>query len=374
LPEPSIPLKKNFPTLVFTLCSVLATSPVIALAEDAGEEPPYREKEVSFAGATDGVQLAGTLTLPRGPGPFPAVVLVAGSGPLNRDEEVFGHRPFASIADHLSRRGLAVLRYDKRGVSKSTGDFAQATTLDFAADAIAAWDYLAGRAEVDGHRVGALGHSEGGMIVPTIAANRAETAFIVMLAGVGMTGGDLELLQNKLLKTAGGMDPEGLAFEQETIELWIKMVRADKSGEIIEDALRPRIEALAAKNPEEGKSWNRRLRSPWWRFILTHSAIPDLEKARCPVMALNGSKDLQVPPRENLTPIAQALARSGHTDFVIREMPGLNHLFQHAVTGDESEYGKIKEAISPHVVEILGDWIIDRTYPSSRASPPRSAP
>jgi fermentation-respiration switch protein FrsA (DUF1100 family) len=222
--------------------------------------------------------------------------------------------------------------------------------------------------------VGALGHSEGGMIVPTIAANRAETAFIVMLAGVGMTGGDLELLQNKLLKTAGGMDPEDLAFEQETIELWIKMVRADKSGEIIDDALRPRIEALAAKNPEEGKSWNRRLRSPWWRFILTHSAIPDLEKARCPVMALNGSKDLQVPPRENLTPIAQALARSGHTDFVIREMPGLNHLFQHAVTGDESEYGKIKEAISPHVVEILGDWIIDRTYPSSRASPPRSAP
>jgi fermentation-respiration switch protein FrsA (DUF1100 family) len=367
-------LKKDFPALVFALFGLALSSPVMISPSQAAGDEPYREKDVTFAGSSDGVELAGTLTVPHGPGPFPAVLLVAGSGPLNRDEEIFGHRPFAALADHLARRGLAVLRYDKRGVGKSTGDFAQATTLDFARDAISAWDFLATRPEVEAERVGAVGHSEGGMIVPTLAADRPETAFIVMLAGVGMTGGDLELLQNKLLKTAGGMDPEDLAFEQETIELWIKMVRADKSGEIIEDALRPRIEALAAKNPEEGKSWNRRLRSPWWRFILTHSAIPDLEKARCPVMALNGSKDLQVPPRENLTPIAQALARSGHTDFVIREMPGLNHHFQHAVTGDESEYGKIKEAISPHVVEILGDWIIDRTYPSSRASPPRSAP
>ena len=328
----------------------------------AGDEAPvaYREQEVVFGKTQTGVELAGTLTVPRGPGPFPAVVLVAGSGPMNRDEEVFGHRPFAVLADHLARRGLVVLRYDKRGVGKSTGDFAKATTQDFSGDAISAWDFLAARPEVDAKRVGAIGHSEGGMIVPTLAANRPETAFIVMLAGVGMSGGDLELLQSSLLKKAEGMDPEELALEEETTRRWIAMVKAGDTNEQIEEALRPRIEAAAAKSGSDAKRAVARLHSPWWRFILTHSAIPDLEKVRCPVMALNGSKDLQVPPRENLVPIAQALARAGNTDFVIREMPGLNHLFQHAVTGSESEYARSTEAISPQVVAMVGDWIVDR--------------
>jgi fermentation-respiration switch protein FrsA (DUF1100 family) len=194
-----------------------------------------------------------------------------------------------------------------------------------------------------------------------LAANRPETAFIVMLAGVGMSGGDLELLQSSLLKKADGMDPEELAFEEETTRRWIAMVKAGDSDEQIEHALRPRIEAAATKSGEDAERAVARLHSPWWRFILTHSAIPDLEKVRCPVMALNGSKDLQVPPRENLAPIAQALARAGNTDFVIREMPGLNHLFQHAVTGSESEYEGSKEAISPQVVAMVGEWIMDRT-------------
>jgi fermentation-respiration switch protein FrsA (DUF1100 family) len=329
----------------------------------AGEEAAaaYREQDVVFGNTQAGVELAGTLTVPPGPGPFPAVVLVAGSGPMNRDEEVFGHRPFAVLADHLARRGLVVLRYDKRGVGKSTGDFAQATTLDFAGDAISAWDFLAARPEVDAKRVGAIGHSEGGMIVPTLAANRPKTAFIVMLAGVGMTGGDLELLQNSLLKKAGGMDPADVAFEEETTRRWIAMVKAGETDAQIEEALRPRLEAAAARGGGDAERAIARLHSPWWRFILTHSAIPDLEKVRCPVMALNGSKDLQVPPRENLVPIAQALARAGNTDFVVSELPGLNHLFQHAVTGDESEYGEIKEAISPQVVAMVADWIVDHT-------------
>ena len=338
----------------------------------AGDETPvtYREQEVVFGKTQTGVELAGTLTVPRGPGPFPAVVLVAGSGPMNRDEEVFGHRPFAVLADHLARRGLVVLRYDKRGVGKSTGDFAQSTTLDFSGDAISAWDFLAAKPEVDAKRVGAIGHSEGGMIVPTLAANRPETAFIVMLAGVGMSGGDLELLQSSLLKKAEGMDPEELALEEETTRRWIAMVKAGDTNEQIEEALRPRIEAAAAKSGSDAKRAVARLHSPWWRFILTHSAIPDLEKVHCPVMALNGSKDLQVPPRENLVPIAQALARAGNTDFVIREMPGLNHLFQHAVTGSESEYAGSKEAISPQVVAMVGDWIVDRTgLPASDKTP-----
>jgi pimeloyl-ACP methyl ester carboxylesterase len=358
-------LKKDFPALVFALFGLALSSPVMISPSQAAGDEPYREKDVTFAGSSDGVELAGTLTVPCGPGPFPAVLLVAGSGPLNRDEEIFGHRPFAALADHLARRGLAVLRYDKRGVGKSTGDFAQATTLDFARDAISAGDFLATRPEVEAERVGAVGHSEGGMIVPTLAAKRPKTAFIVMLAGVGMTGGDLELLQNSLLKKAEGVDPEDLAYEEETTRRWISMVKAGDTDTQIEEALRPRLEATAAKTGGDAKRAIARLHSPWWRCILTHSAIPDLEKVRCPVMALNGSKDLQVPPRENLVPIARALAGAGNTDFLIREIPGLNHLFQHAITGSESEYGKIKEPIAPEVVAMVGDWISEHTQPAS---------
>lgn len=359
-PSPRTPLQSLLLSSLRLIC--LAAALCTAWTVKASDATPvaYREQEVTFGNRRTGVELAGILTVPRGPGPFPAVVLVAGSGPMNRDEEVFGHRPFAVLADHLARRGLVVLRYDKRGVGKSTGDFAHATTQNFSGDAISAWDFLAARPEVDAKRVGAIGHSEGGMIVPTLAANRPETAFIVMLAGVGMSGGDLELLQSLLLKKADGMDPDELAFEEETTRRWIAMVKTGDSDDQIEQALRPRIKA-AAKSGEDAERAVARLHSPWWRFILTHSAIPDLEKVRCPAMALNGSKDLQVPPRENLVPIAQALARAGNTDFVIREMPGLNHLFQHAVTGSESEYAGSKEAISPQVVAMVGGWIVDRT-------------
>ena len=359
-------MKNNLPALTSALCALAMVYPSSGTTQEKdGEDRSYRDSDVTFTNPRAGIQLAGTLSVPVGPGPFPAVVLVSGSGPMNRDEEVFGHRPFAVLADHLARRGLVVLRYDKRGVGKSTGDFAQATTLDFADDATAAWDFLAARPEVDEKQLGAVGHSEGGMIVPTLAAKRPKTAFIVMLAGVGMTGGDLELLQNSLLKKAGGVDPEDLAYEQETIRRWISMVKAGDTDTRIEEALRPRLEATAAKTGEDATRAIARLHSPWWRCILTHSAIPDLEKVRCPVMALNGSKDLQVPPRENLVPIARALAGAGNTDFLIREIPGLNHLFQHAITGSESEYGKIKEPIAPEVVAMVGDWISEHTQPAS---------
>lgn len=318
-----------------------------------------KEHNVVFGTTQPGVQLAGTITVPPGLGPFPAVVLVTGSGPINRDGEVFGHRPFAVLSEHLARCGLVVLRYDKRGVGKSTGDFVQATTMDFTNDAIAAWDFLSIRPEVDAKRVGAIGHSEGGMIVPTLAAKRPGNAFIVMLAGVGMTGGDLEILQNSALKKAAGVDQDISVLEGETTRIWIDMVKANKTNIQIEEALRPRLEDIAEKSNSDVNRAISRLHSPWWRFILTHSAIPDLEKLRCPVMSLNGSKDIQVPPRENLVPISQALTRAGNTDIVIREIPGLNHLFQYAVTGNIKEYAEIEEAISPQVVVMVSDWIID---------------
>ncbi len=321
------------------------------------------ELEVRFENPRARVTLAGTLTMPKGPGPFPAVVLVAGSGPLNRDEEVFGHRPFAVLAKDLTHRGLAVLRYDKRGVARSTGDFWQATTLDFIDDAAAAWDFLASRPDIDVARIGALGHSEGGMIVPTLAVKRPAIAFIVMLAGVGMSGGELESLQNSLLNQAAGMSDAELAYEQETIRLWINLVEDGADGDRIEKALRSRVEVATKGDPAKLEKQVDAFHSPWWRFILTHSAVPDLKHVQCPVMALNGSKDLQVPPKENLVPIARALAAAGNTDFVIREMPGLNHLFQHAATGSEAEYEMIAETISPEVLAVVGDWIVQHVRP-----------
>ena len=330
----------------------------MAHAWSGPEQPvPYTEEDVSFENPQANVRLAGTLTLPRGQSPFPAVVLVAGSGPVNRDEELFGHRPFAVLADHLTRRWVAVFRYDKRGVAGSTGDFSQATTMDFAEDAAAGWDYLAARPDIDREQIGAVGHSEGGMIIPTLAVERPGVAFLVMLAGVGMSGGELEALQNSLLGQAKGVGEPELAYEQETIRQWVAMVAAGAKGHEIERVLRPRVEVSSKGHLEEVKQWVARFHAPWWQFILTHSAMPDLEKVRCPVMALNGSKDLQVPPKENLGPIACALAAGGNTDFVIRELPGLNHLFQHAETGSEAEYDLITETIAPEVLQMVGDWI-----------------
>jgi len=209
------------------------------------------------------------------------------------------------------------------------------------------------------------------MIVPTLAAKRPQAAFVVMLAGVGVTGGELELLQSRLLATARDADPEALAYEQETIRRWIALVEAGAMPDAIERALQPRIVVATRTDPTAAERWQSRLHSEWWRCVLTHSAIPDLEKLRCPVMALNGSRDVQVPPRENLVPIAEALARAGNTDVLIRELPGLNHLFQHAQTGSEEEYQTISETLAPEVLALVGQWVLDHVgsaEPGGRAA------
>jgi uncharacterized protein len=325
---------------------------------------PYDEEEVQFDNPRAKVKLAGTLSRPRGAGPLPAVLLVAGSGPIGRDEFFAGHRPFHVLSDYLTRRGLAVLRYDKREVGKSTGDIQQATTPDFADDAVAGMEFLKGRSDIDPKRIGALGHSEGGRIMPILAGKWPDAAFIVMLAGAATPGEEILLRASRLLLKAKGATEEEVAKDDEINKRWCELVKRGTDGAEIERQLRPLVEAASKGDKNAAQARVARFYSPQWRCLITTSSVPALEKVQCPVLALNGEKDWQLSAKENLRGIARALVVSGNTDFVVREMPGLNHGFQHCQTGNPSEYSKIEETMSPEVLQIVGDWILQHVHPA----------
>ena len=322
---------------------------------------PYREEDVAFDNPADHDRLAGTLTLPSGRGPFPAVVLVAGSGPNTRDEPILGHRIFLVLADHLTRQGLAVLRYDKRGVGASTGDYAKATTRDFADDVVAAMAYLRSRPEIDPARVGLIGHSEGGLIAPMVAAREPSTAFVVMMAGPGVNGADILAEQGRLISKAMGMSDAKIAESSALREQAIAIVRAEKDPAVAAARLRERLTA-AAKAQGLGdaaiEAQIKALNSDWFRFFYDYDPTPAQAKVRCPVLAIAGSKDLQVPPDQNLPPIRAALAHNA--DAEVDELPGLNHLFQTAATGGVQEYSQIEETLAPSAMDLITGWILRR--------------
>jgi len=327
---------------------------------------PYKEEEVTFTNAQASVSLAGTLTLPPGPGPFPAAILLSGSGPHDRDESVAGHRPFLVLADHLTRKGIAVLRFDKRGNGKSTGDYAKATTEDFASDADAALAYLKTCKEIDPKKIGLIGHSDGGMIAPLVAAHSSDVAWIVLLAGPGLKGEDILLLQSELILKAAGVGPgevtRTLAFDKQTYVL----IRQEKDPVVLEAKLNDLVQSTstgAALSPAAVQSQLRVLVSPWFRYYLDYDPVPALQKTLCPVLALNGEKDLQVPPKENLAKIRKALQDGGNRDFQTTELPGLNHLFQHCPTGSPTEYGGIEETIASEALNDVSDWVLKHTAP-----------
>ncbi len=324
---------------------------------------PYREEEVSFS-SNGQIVLAGTLTVPSGTGKFPAAILLSGSGPRDRDESLAGHQPFLVLADALTRAGIAVLRYDKRGFGKSTGDYASATAEDFASDAESAIAYLKTRPEIDGGKIGLVGHSEGGILAPMVAMKSRDVAFIVLLAGPALKGEDTLLLQSRLLATAAGMSDEhveaSLAFNRQAYAL----VREEKDPAALEKRIKELVEASGlsgAMPPAALEQQIRMMNSPWFRFFLDYDPVPALEKTTCPVLALDGEKDLQVPPKENLPLIEKALKAAGNKDFTVKEMPGLNHLFQHSPTGSPTEYGEIEETMSPEVLSMVSEWIQKHT-------------
>jgi pimeloyl-ACP methyl ester carboxylesterase len=317
---------------------------------------PYRAEDVAYDNKTAGNRLAATLTMPNGKGPFPAVVLITGSGPQDRDETVFNHKPFLVLADYLTRRGIAVLRADDRGTGESTGDFAKATTADFATDTEAGIAYLKSRAEIDPHKIGLIGHSEGGIIAPMIAARNHEVAFIVMMAGSGVPGDQILVAQSTLLAEAAGKSHEVALKTGERERQILDLLKQDQDDATLQKSLREKLSA-EMRDAQIGAAVTQ-LMSPWLRYFVNYDPAPALRKVTCPVLALNGEKDLQVPPKQNLPAIRKALEDGGNKNFEADELPGLNHLFQTAKTGSLAEYATIDETISPVALEKIAGWIL----------------
>ena len=337
---------------------------------------PYDTREAAFRNTNDGVDLAGTLTLPRGPGPWPAVVLVSGSGQQDRDETLMDHKPFLVLADALSRAGIAVLRYDDRGVGGSTGDPTKGTSVDFARDAEAGIDWLQKQPGIDPARIGIVGHSEGGLIAALLAERRTDLAAIVMLAGTGVDGGRILVSQGELvLKSEGLGDADQIRRSRIMQEAMIDAVRgsdestdpaalAAKAGARIRADLADEMEkaddAANAQLDAAVADGLRRLSAPWFRFFIGHDPATALAKITCPVLAVIGEKDVQVDPGLNLPAIRQALAAGGNADATVEELPGLNHLFQTCTTGAVSEYDRIEETFAPVALTTVRDWLVKR--------------
>ncbi len=327
---------------------------------------PYKEEEVTFTNGKAKISLAGTLTLPRGQGPFPAAILLSGSGPHDRDESLVGHRPFLVLADHLTRKGIAVLRFDKRGIGKSTGDYANATTEDFAGDAEAALAYLKTRKEIAPPKTGLIGHSEGGMIAPLVATHSSDVPWIVLLAGPGLKGEDTLLLQSELILKTAGVNDGQIAKTREFNKQTYALVRQEKDPATLQAKLSGLVQSSgmgASLPPDALQAQVRLMVSPWFKFFLDYDPVPTLQKTTCPVLALNGEKDLQVAPKENLAKIQKALQDGGNKDFQTTELPGLNHLFQHSPTGSPTEYGGIQETMAPEALNAVSDWVLKHTGP-----------
>jgi pimeloyl-ACP methyl ester carboxylesterase len=321
---------------------------------------PYRTEDVTFKNpVADAVTLAGTLTLPEGAGPFPAAVLITGSGPQDRDQTLLGHKAFAVLADHLTRHGVAVLRYDDRGVGRSTGEFAAATSADFATDARAAVRFLLTRPEIDREGIGFIGHSEGGMVAQIAAVDNEQLKFVVMLAGPGTDMMQLAQSQERLLGLSQGASEEDLArmgpVMADVFAAVAKSTSAEDARARVHAALTP--EALAVlKAPESRREvLVQQMATDWTRYLLQYRPAAFLSQIHVPVLALNGALDRQVPPDENLSGIKAALAHNA--DVTIRKVDGVNHLLQTARTGAIGEYADIPETISPVVLNIVTEWI-----------------
>jgi pimeloyl-ACP methyl ester carboxylesterase len=327
----------------------------------------YLEEEVSFENKVEKFNLSGSLTYPKGEGPFPAVILVSGSGPQDRNEEISDHKPFWIIADYLTNQGFAVLRYDDRGTAKSKGNFETATSVELANDAEGALDYLKTNPKINAAKICIAGHSEGAMLAVILAARRKDIHSIALLAGPGIQGSELLLLQQYLINKANGIPEKSnkamQRFNRKIYKIVVNQSNITDSKPIIEKEIR---KALKNTKDEELPGYSSKEQliqeslsnvcNPWMFYFIKYNPKSDLEKVNCHVLALNGSKDLQVPPKENLGAMQKYIPKSDKAR-VFRELPNLNHLFQECETGNPQEYETIEQTIQPEVLKILGDWL-----------------
>jgi pimeloyl-ACP methyl ester carboxylesterase len=320
----------------------------------------YLERSVSYLNPDARVTLGGVFTRPDIGGPFPTVLLIPGSGAQDRDETVGAHKPFLVLADYLTRRGIAVLRVDRRGVGTSTGDLAKATTQDLASDAEAGVRYLISRPDVDAKRVGLIGHGEGALIAALVAAKFPQTSFLVLLATPAVPGEQLLLTQREHAERAVHMPEAQIGLDKQTATMVYDMVREGKKERDIVRALSKKQE-LKGEVAELWANQVTHLDTPWLRFFLSYDPVPTLERIKCPVLALAGEKDMDVVPDQNVPVLKAALARGGNRDATVELLPGLNYFFQTADTGLPMEYPMLGETMSPVALDTIGSWIAGHT-------------
>jgi hypothetical protein len=352
----------------FTVDLKRLKAPIVVNRPQEPKPPfPYTSEEVTFTNSKFDIKLAGTLTIPEGPGPFKTVIMISGSGAQNRNEELLGHKPFLIIADYLSRNGIAVLRYDDRGVGASQGIYSEATSADLATDGEAAITYLRNNPKIKKDAIGLMGHSEGGLIAPIIYASDPGVGFIVSLAGPGVTGEKIILRQSADISRASGVDEKTIKESVETNKKLFAILKKEEDNKSAERKILSKYaEILKKKNtPLEdaekaisnlGLSFGASTYT-WLRYFLVTDPADYWKKVKCPVLALNGEKDLQVASDENLQAIKKALKSSGNEVKTVN-LAELNHLFQHCKTGLPAEYNSIEETFSPEVLKIIADWIL----------------
>lgn len=341
-------------------------------AQDPKKPYPYIAEQVTFKNPTaKNIQLAGTLTLPRGIKNPPVAILISGSGPQNRNEEIFNHRPFLILADHLTRQGIAVLRYDDRGVGKSEGTQKDATSADFATDVVAAVNYLKTRTDVNPNKIGLIGHSEGGFIAPMVAAKDRNINFIVLLAGTGEDGKEVLISQTTKAGELAGTPKDAIAFNEMLGRKIMNIVKNNTTTETLEVDITNMLQDFKKENLDNSntealtdsmiKEQAKSLSSPWIVYFIKTNPEQFLSKVTCPVLAINGEKDFQVLAKLNLTGIEQSLTKGSNKDITIKELPNLNHLFQTCNTGALEEYATIEETFAPVALELVSDWILAKT-------------
>ena len=338
--------------------------------------PPfaYKVEDVEYDNENKTVHLGATLTMPNTGSHFPAVILISGSGQQDRDETIAGHKPFAVLADQLTKLGFAVLRVDDRGIGKSTGDLKDATSADFADDVSTSLKWLKGRNEIDKDKIGFIGHSEGGLIALLVAAEDPSIGFIISLAGPGINGTRLMAEQNKALLLRGGLPVEaanaykelyegiaGISFSASTTDSAIRSATAY----ILLWKMSQTQSILSALNLQKQDAGNKLVedlvpafRQSWTKYFMMSDAPSLLEKTNAKILALFGSEDLQVVPDENLAGMKQILEKRTLNNYSLKILPGLNHLFQHCKTCTIAEYGELEETFSPVALKEINEWLI----------------
>lgn len=360
--------KQSGQTFPMNLSKGKVEKEIIKRPQEPQKPYSYYTEDVIFENKSANINLAGTLSLPNKEGVFPAVILISGSGPQNRDEELLGHKSFLVIADYLTKNGIAVLRFDDRGTGMSKGNFKTATTLDFATDVEAAFQFLQFRKEIDQKKIGLIGHSEGGMIAPLVASKSKNVSFIILLAGTGIPGNELLLLQQELIGRASGVSEDDLKKTKiantEVFEIVSNAKSSDQMKISIRDYITKSVKSDSKAKIPDGITESdfiemqvNEISSPWMQFFIKYNPALVLEKVKCPVLALNGDKDMQVPSKVNLDAINKALTKGGNKKITIKELPNLNHLFQECKTGAPQEYSEIEQTFSPLALNEMLNWI-----------------